>query len=106
MGIANMYYPYFRGKQYDLIAIRENADLLAKSNFVPIIEPVKEALNGLNKVIEAVLAANGEIVLIVNPQNGDHVYDPSSIQSLLSEGLKNQSRVCLMSAQEPAFWPS
>ena len=42
-----MYFPYFRGKQYELIAIRESAELLALSGFVPIIEPVKESFNSL-----------------------------------------------------------
>jgi hypothetical protein len=41
-----MYHPYFRGKQYELITVRETAPVLAASNFVPIIEPVKEALGG------------------------------------------------------------
>ena len=32
-----MYFPYFRGKQYELIAIRETAALLQELGFVPII---------------------------------------------------------------------
>ncbi len=35
-----MYHPYFRGKQFELITIREMAALLAEKNFVPVIEPV------------------------------------------------------------------
>ena len=31
-----MYYPYFRGKQYELITIRETSKLLAEKNFVPV----------------------------------------------------------------------
>lgn len=88
-----MYYPYFRGKQYDLITIRENADLLAGSNFVPIIEPVKEALNGLTRAIDAVLTANGVVTLIINPQNGDHVDNSTSIQQLFNSDLKDKSNV-------------
>lgn len=87
-----MYYPYFRGKQYDLITVRENADLLAGSNFVPIIEPVKEALNGLTRAIDAVLAANGFVTLVVNPQNGDHV-DKVSIVQMFNNELKGKSNV-------------
>ena len=30
-----MYHPYFRGKQFELIAIRELAGLLAKKDFIP-----------------------------------------------------------------------
>ena len=44
-----MYFPYFRGKQYELVTIRETAELMAKSKFVPIIEPVKESLRGLER---------------------------------------------------------
>lgn len=88
-----MYYPYFRGKQYDLITIRENADLLAESNFVPIIEPVKEALNGLTRAIDAVLTANGFVTLIINPQNGYYVDDSASIQQLFNTQLKDKSNV-------------
>lgn len=44
-----MYHPYFRGKQYELITTRENAERLAKASFLPIIEPVRESLGGLQK---------------------------------------------------------
>ena len=47
-----MYHPYFRGKQFELITIRETADLMARANFVPIIEPVKEALKGLERCLK------------------------------------------------------
>ena len=46
-----MYHPYFRGKLFELITIRETADVLAKSGFVAIIEPVKEALSGLQRTL-------------------------------------------------------
>jgi len=88
-----MYYPYFRGKQYDLITVRENADLLAESNFVPIIEPVKEALTGLTRAIDAVLTANGSVTLILNPQNGDHVDNSASIQQLFNNDLKDKPNI-------------
>jgi len=39
-----MYYPYFRGKQYDLITIRENAERMSRANIFPIIEPVITSL--------------------------------------------------------------
>lgn len=83
-----MYYPYFRGKQYDLITVRENAKLLAESKIIPIIEPVKEALSGLNRAIDAVIDANGKLILIVNPQNGDHASNSRAIHELLQEKLE------------------
>ncbi len=45
-----MYHPYFRGKQYDLITIKDMAEVMAKSGFCPIIEPVRENVNGLTEV--------------------------------------------------------
>jgi hypothetical protein len=66
-----MYHPYFRGKQYELITVRELAPLLATSEFRPIIEPVKESLGGLQKALDAVIEAKGRAVVIVNPHHGD-----------------------------------
>jgi hypothetical protein len=62
-----MYHPYFRGKQFELITIRETAELLAKKNFVPVIEPVRESLGGLKKTLSTVCDAGGRAIVIVNP---------------------------------------
>ncbi len=87
-----MYHPYFRGKQFELITIRESAGLLAQSGFVPIIEPVKEALGGLERTLKAICAAKGRAIVIVNPYHGDHGEDGTSISELLREGyLGNDS---------------
>jgi hypothetical protein len=66
-----MYHPYFRGKQYELITIRELAPLLKTAGFRPIIEPVKESLGGLEKALKAVVDAGGRAIVIVNPHHGD-----------------------------------
>ncbi len=60
-----MYHSYFRGQQYELITIREAAGLMANSKFVPIIEPVKEALGGLERTLQAVCDAQGKAVVII-----------------------------------------
>ncbi len=84
-----MYHPYFRGKQYELITIRENAKLLHQVNFIPIVEPVKEVLNGLERTLVAVGEVGGSAIVIVNPHHGEHVDDGDSIVSLLnSESIK------------------
>jgi hypothetical protein len=80
-----MYYPYFRGKQFELITIRETAQLLADSGFVPIIEPVREAMNGLGRALKAVSDADGSAILIVNPACGDHAGDGADISRLLAD---------------------
>lgn len=81
-----MYHPYFRGKQFELITIREMAPLLAEKEFVPIIEPVREALGGLKKTLQAVCDAGGHAIVVVNPYHGDHQEDGTSITGLLQDG--------------------
>jgi hypothetical protein len=66
-----MYYPYFRGKQFDLLTIREMAPVLSEAGFCPIIEPVRDVLGALNKALDAVVEADGRGIVIVNPQHGD-----------------------------------
>ncbi len=81
-----MYHPYFRGKQFELITIRETAPLLASKGFVPIIEPVRESLGGLKKTLQAVCDAHGRAIVIVNPYHGDHQEDGTNITGLLQGG--------------------
>ena len=73
------YFPYFRGKQYELITIRECAALFRASDFVPIVEPVKSQLNGLNKTIDVVVEEGGSIIVIANPKIGDFASDNSTL---------------------------
>lgn len=78
-----MYHPYFRGKQFELIAVRETATLMATSGIVPIIEPVKESLSGLRKTLDAICDAGGQAIVIVNPHHGDHQQNGAGITQLL-----------------------
>jgi hypothetical protein len=80
-----MYQPYFRGKQYELIAVRENAARLADSNFVPLIEPVKESLGGLQRALAAVREVDGKAVVVVNPYHGDHATDGEEISAMMRD---------------------
>jgi hypothetical protein len=80
-----MYYPYFRGKQFELITIREIAQLLSESGFVPIIEPVKAALLGVERTLKAICEANGRAIVIINPDYGDHAHKGEDISFLLRD---------------------
>jgi hypothetical protein len=66
-----MYHPYFRGKQYELVTVREMAPVLKQAGFRPIIEPVKESLGSLQKALDAVASVDGRAIVIVNPYHGD-----------------------------------
>lgn len=88
-----MYHPYFRGKQFELITIRETAPLLAKSNFVAIIEPVRESLGGLERTLKAICDAKGKAIVIVNPYYGDHQGDGANISALLQDGFIGNDKI-------------
>lgn len=69
----NMYLPLLRGKQYELIALREliQEDLLSQK-IVPIIEPVKLS-STLIKTLSTFVEFNKEIAIIINPEVGDFI---------------------------------
>lgn len=81
-----MYYPYLRGKQFELIALREFANEYASNrNICPIIEPVKENLKTLNNTINVLKNQGEEFVLVLNPNEGDFCGESINI----AEGLEN-----------------
>ena len=88
-----MYHPYFRGKQFELIAVRETAKLMANSGFTPIIEPVKEGLSGLERTLKAVCEAKGSAIVVVNPYHGDHAEDGGSISTLLNKSFLDKDGI-------------
>lgn len=91
-----MYHPYLRGKQNELILLRENAKLINDSQMVPIIEPVKKNLAPLNKAIEKLKDENTPFIIIINPKHGDFKNDPLPLfENLINTILKNYDNFCL-----------
>lgn len=88
-----MYFPYFRGKQYELIAIRENASRLAKMGFQPIVEPVRETLSGTRRTLDAVLEESGSAILIVNPHHGELSGVGAPLTEMLKAGYRGQQGI-------------
>lgn len=67
-----MYYPYLRGKQFELIALREfSTETPTPSHVCPIIEPVKSSFNGLKTAIDTLSSNNISFALVLNPTEGD-----------------------------------
>lgn len=67
-----MYFPLIRGKQFELIALRDLSKQIAKSTKVsPIIEPVKEATAVLEKTLDIFIANNINFTVILNPIEGE-----------------------------------
>jgi len=84
--VTSIYHPYFRGKQFELLSIRENAEFLSRSNFCPIIEPVNETYSGLRRAIEAMAAHNVPYILIANPKcTSETVGNPGEFSAIVQE---------------------
>lgn len=88
-----MYFPYFRGKQFELILLREQADFLAKHLQVPIIAPVRSNTKQLEKAIDALNNESAQHIIILNPSAGDHANDPSTIFTLLNSPSAGPSTI-------------
>lgn len=83
-----MYYPYLRGKQFELLALREFAEKYSDDCKVfPIIEPVKTAFNSMKIALKKLNEKNVPFALILNPQNGDLIGKVEIILSELDELL-------------------
>lgn len=87
-----MYHPYMRGKQYELLSLRESVDTIATSKFSPIIEPVRESMEGLERCLKTLEEKKVQCQLITNPQNGDFSKSNELVKKLhawLDENLVN-----------------
>jgi hypothetical protein len=88
-----MYYPYFRGKQFELLTIRDTAQKLADAHFVPIIEPVKNELKGLNRALKQIADVSGQAIVIVNPFHGGYAKNGHNISTLLNDHFLEQNAI-------------
>ncbi len=67
-----MYFPFLRGKQFELIALREISGIISgKNNVNPIIEPVKKKTTTYSKTLELLQKNNINFTIIINPYVGD-----------------------------------
>jgi len=70
-----MYFPYLRGRQYELIAIRELLENnLISEKIIPVIEPVKLS-RSLIKTLTCYTEANARIIVVMNPEVGNFESD-------------------------------
>lgn len=79
-----MYLPYLRGKQYELIALRELCDIMAlnREKISPIIEPVKDSSTFKN-CIECLAQQNINFTVIINPSVGDLKDNPQHSETII-----------------------
>ena len=74
-----MYFPYFRGRQYELLALKELAsDHLISNQVIPVIEPIK-FIPSLFNTIQEFKKSNNSLTLIVNPEVGELTSDTGQL---------------------------
>ena len=78
-----MYHPYFRGKQFELLCVREMAPVFERADFCPIIEPVRDVLSGLSRALDTVTDVDGRAIVVVNPFHGDLAGSGAPLSDLL-----------------------
>lgn len=85
-----MYYPYLRGKQFELIALKELSDLMAlnRNLISPIIEPVK-ITSTLKNTLKTFKDKKINFTIIINPQFGDLKNDSNIILEIIKSELSD-----------------
>ncbi len=88
-----MYFPYLRGKQYELLALRESISFISKEKIVPIIEPVRTNTASLKTAITILAKVGIELQIILNPEVGDFKHNNGGllafVDSLIQGGVSN-----------------
>jgi len=99
-----MYLPFLRGKQFELLALRElNALPIDTNKISPIIEPVKKDLKAVETAIKSLSRTQVSVQLIVNPEHGDLSKSPQPIVDLIkklkTEGISNVNPTFIISTE-------
>lgn len=68
-----MYYPYLRGKQYELLALREFCSTGNNKRVWPVIEPVRNPTTntGLGRTLRELVERSCGFTLVTNPTEGE-----------------------------------
>ncbi|HEY0222384.1 MAG TPA: sce7725 family protein [Lactovum miscens] len=95
-----MYFPYLRGRQYELLALREllSEGLISKDFIRPIIEPIKETSTFL-KTVESFVEKEYPIYTIINPQVGEYEVHQKN-HPILKEEFKNKNDAVMMNDKD------
>lgn len=105
-----MYFPYLRGRQFELIALRELVEKgVLSSRITPIIEPVKLS-STLVKTIGTYGENNKQLAIITNPKVGSFNSDVKEeknqkLKESLSTSLKENSNIIYVNLLRPNSKP-
>ena len=77
--MSALYYPYFRGRQFELIALRELVaeNRLGDGRIIPVVEPVKLS-STLISTLQAFVDAGKDVGIVMNPVYGNFLDEVAS----------------------------
>lgn len=92
-----MYHCYLRGKQNELLAIRESMFKIVSANMTVIVEPVRTNFKPLLECVKYVEKNDANFVLIINPcvSNGELTGNQAAMNNLMQELLEIQADITL-----------
>jgi len=87
-----MYFPFLRGKQFELIALKEICDVMSlnRAKVSPIIEPVKQS-STLNTTLNELKKNDINFSLVINPRVGDLKDKVDVLSDYVGSSLSNYS---------------
>jgi len=92
-----MYFPLLRGKQNELLALRELSSKLSDhGGVIPVIEPVKNtsrSIGDLHRCFTKLEESDAKSIFIVNPQCGDFTRNRRGINSIFNEVIERYDNV-------------
>ncbi len=85
-----MYFPYLRGKQFELIALRELSVFMSskRDKLSPVIEPVKNS-STLKSTLKELAEKNINFNFIINPRVGSFKNSYVELLEILKENLSD-----------------
>lgn len=87
-----MYFPLLRGKQFEMVALKEFAEAYPKNQWIcPIIEPVRILPDTLVRAADFLSAHSINYAVILNPENGDYAVESNRFE--ISEFLQKFDRL-------------
>jgi hypothetical protein len=82
-----MYFPYLRGKQFELLAIREIGPRISEGTISPILEPVKKSTDSLERALDILRSQDVNYTIIINPIHGDFANNPIELVKFINQKL-------------------
>jgi hypothetical protein len=103
-----MYFPYFRGRRHELLAIRKTIALASvRQNVIPIVEPVSTNTDSLVSAVKEVRNEGGKVVVVTNPcanttDNIGNVLASATFERGLAEDAAVVPAFIVLSSSTPA----